>query len=101
MDDAHYRLERATNHAIETGNASERASVLWSMSYTEHETRQESRVSDGTQKLFVIDQSTYDVACDDSILDSVKMIWSSILGEKAAEYDFLRFEERKDAEDDQ
>lgn len=51
---------------------------------------------DASGKALIFPQRNHDIAFDDTILDSVKAAWEKILGERSAEYDFLRFEERRD-----
>lgn len=55
---------------------------------------------DTSGKVLTFPQRTHDIAFDDAILDGVKAAWEKILGNRSAEYDFLRFEERRDENDD-
>ena len=47
---------------------------------------------DFSGRILTFPQRTHDLAFDDTVLDSVKAAWEKILGERSAEYDFLRFE---------
>lgn len=95
-------LKHATELALGVGSSdTERAKVLWSMAYTVDEplatTPDSNELScDTTGQILQLPDRRHDVAFDDSILDSIKVAWEKILGERSAEYDFLRFEERAD-----
>jgi len=56
---------------------------------------------DATAKsVLVLPERTHDLAFDDTILDTVRIAWETILGERSAQYDFLRFEQRNDTNED-
>lgn len=81
--------------------------MLWSMSFTQHAPAAgslyasgRSITTDSSGKLLIFPPRSHDIAFDDSVLDHVKSAWEAILGERSAEYDFLRFEERKDMNED-
>ena len=99
-DDTQARLASAVEKLIKTTDSAESGTILWTMSYNEElQPSPASKEDHLSSRLFIVDQGRYDIACDDGILDAVKSTWQAILGEKAAEYDFLRFEERKDEDD--
>lgn len=55
---------------------------------------------DEAKRVIVLPERAHDLAFDDTILDNVKDAWEIILDERSTEYDFLRFEERKDINED-
>lgn len=57
--------------------------------------------NDPAQRVVIFPDRTHDLAFDDSILDNVKAAWETVLGERSAEYDFLRFEERREEEEEE
>lgn len=78
---------------------------MWSMSFVRDESATGHAPSpplqqDASGKVLVLPQRTYDIAFDDSILDGVKAAWEKVLGDRSAEYDFLRFEARRDENED-
>lgn len=81
--------------------------MLWSMSFTQHaqaagspSAPARSITTHPSGKLLIFPPRSHDIAFDDGVLDHVKSAWEAILGERSAEYDFLRFEERKDTNED-
>lgn len=54
----------------------------------------------GNEKVIVLPERSHDLALDDSVLDHVKAAWTTILGKRSLEYDFLQFEERREPNDD-
>ena len=54
-----------------------------------------------SSRVIVLPERTHDISFEDGILDHVKSAWDIILGDNSTEYDFLRFEERRDAADDE
>lgn len=91
---------------IKTTNDPEQPKVLWTLAYTldeaAHPTPGHNYTSDDSSKrVVVLPERIHDLAFDDTILDNVKHAWETILGERSAEYDFLRFEERKEENDDE
>ena len=80
--------------------------ILWTMAYIIDEaagptTWSYHHTGDEAKKVIVLPERTHDLVFNDTILDSVKDAWETILGERSAEYDFLRFEERKDLNEDE
>ena len=55
---------------------------------------------DASGRVIVLPERAHDLAFDDTVLDSVKDAWETILGKRSVEYDFLRFEDHKDPNED-
>ena len=99
------RLEAALSNVLSTSEDAETAKTLWIMTYT---TRGPPAINssfysytyNSTHPVMCFPDRKHDIAFDDSVLDSVKAAWEAVLGEKSAEYDFLRFEERKSTNED-
>lgn len=103
--DSQARLEAAIDDVIRTTTDSTQTEILWTMGCTLDAAAGSipwnyHPVNDAAKRVIVLPDRTHDLAFDDSILDNVKDAWETILGERSAEYDFLRFEERKDMNDD-
>lgn len=99
------RLAASTNSILSTIEELAPAKVLWTMSFTLDEaagsTPWNSHVKDdATKSVIMLPERAHDLAFDDAVLDSVKDAWETILGERSIEYDFLRFEDRKDPNED-
>lgn len=81
------------------------ASVLWSMNYITHgpvEQDTDFLVENLKEsKVLVFPERVHDLAFDDTTLDQVKAVWEVILGDRSKEYDFLRFDERHDDNDEE
>lgn len=75
--------------------------VLWSMTFTLNVATKSNPqnlylTKDPEKRVVIFPDTTHDIAFDDTILDNVKAAWETVLGDRAAEFDFLRFEERRD-----
>lgn len=51
-------------------------------------------------KVLLFPDRIHSLAFDDAVLDDVKAAWEAILGDRSKEYDFLRFEQGNDDNDD-
>lgn len=76
------------------------ATVLWEMSYVSRTISAESGgslppyASDASGRIMAFQPHSEDIAFDDSVLDTVKAIWETIMGPLAEDLDFMRFDER-------
>ncbi|PYH97709.1 hypothetical protein BO71DRAFT_395957 [Aspergillus ellipticus CBS 707.79] len=95
-------IENAVQKLLQSA-ADQSANVLWSLRYT-----QLGRGSaDGSpadiicpsKNLICLPPSSLDLAFDDSLIDTVKNAWELIMGEEAAQHQFMEFEDREGAYD--
>lgn len=99
------RLKSAITSLVSTAGNESAAQAVWSMSFVRDEsatgyTPDHPLQQDPSGKVLVFPQRTHDIAFDDTILDGVKAAWERVLGDRSAEYDFLRFEARRDENED-
>ena len=100
-------LEAAINRLLQSVSEAN-AKVLWSLRYTQ--LGRTSTIPDGVQALkssFPSDRvicfppPSLDLAVDDSTIDIVKAAWKVIMGEEAVDDEFMDFEDREGASDDE
>ncbi|PWY83521.1 rab geranylgeranyl transferase escort protein [Aspergillus heteromorphus CBS 117.55] len=94
-------IENAVQKLLEMA-ADPNAKVLWSLRYT-----QLGRSSvDGTpvpnitcpsKNVICLPPASLDLAFDDSLIDTVKNAWELIMGEEASQHEFMQFEDREGA----
>ncbi|KAK5090032.1 Rab proteins geranylgeranyltransferase component A [Lithohypha guttulata] len=99
------RLETAVKKIISTANSNENATILWQMNYVRQEAKSRdvsnsTTLGDSDSNIIIFPERPHDLTLEDTILDDVKSAWEKILGSRSTEYDFLRFEERRDTEEE-
>lgn len=95
----------AVKKIISTANSNENATILWQMNYVRQEAKSRdvsnsTTLGDSDSNIIIFPERPHDLTLEDTILDDVKSAWKKILGSRSTEYDFLRFEERRDTEEE-
>ncbi|KAF2499262.1 rab geranylgeranyl transferase escort protein-like protein [Lophium mytilinum] len=93
-------LERAVQALLSSKNLQPQPIVLWSLRYeqtsqiTQHkESAASARTASPDERILVFPPTSLDLAWDDSVLDQVKGVWRSIMGDDGGE--FMVFEDRE------
>lgn len=99
-------MKNAVASLISIASNENLAQVMWSMSFVREEsatgyTPSPPLQQDASGKVLILPQRSHDIAFDDTILDGVNAAWERVLGNRSAEYDFLRFEACRDDNEDE
>ena len=95
-------IEHAIHKLVES-TADPDAAVLWSMRYTQlgHDSTQAGAPAPSLTRLskdtFCFPPPNLDLAFDDSMIDVVKDAWRLVMGAQANESEFMEFEDREGA----
>ena len=103
--DSTSRLQVAVQRLINTSDEPASATVLWSMSYTSNSRPASAKPDvpyrqDKSGRIMAFPPLAHDLAFDDTILDSVKAIWSRAMGSGVSPNEFMKFDDRRDANED-
>ncbi|GKZ33848.1 Rab proteins geranylgeranyltransferase component A [Aspergillus brasiliensis] len=73
--------------------------VLWSLRYTQlgRGASQNASLSCPSRNVICLPPVSLDLAFDDSLIDTVKKAWELIMGDEAAQHEFMKFEDREGA----
>lgn len=98
-------IESAVNELLKAV-ADPTAKVLWSLRYTQLGRGSDiidatQTVEPNTQNIISFPPPSLDLAVDDSTIDIVKAAWKVIMGEEAVDDEFMDFEDREGASDDE
>lgn len=96
-------LERAVNMLLASVDA--KASVLWSLRFTQLGNSFGENIPDVSrhpvsERVLSFPPPSLDLAFDDSVIDRVRTVWKMIMGDEVDDSQFLQFEDREGALDD-
>lgn len=99
------KLADAVERLLSTADENPAPTVLWSMSYLEKGRAPSTEAPapsahDESGLVMSFRQKSLDLAFDDTLVDSVKAVWTKIMGVEADDAEFLCFEEREITGDD-
>ncbi|GMG44060.1 unnamed protein product [Aspergillus oryzae var. brunneus] len=98
-------IESAVHRLLQT-NAEPDAKVLWSLRYTQlglssnGANAHSSKFEGPSSNILCFPPPSLDLGFDDALIDRVKEVWKSVMGDEANEQEFMNFEEREHADDD-
>ncbi|KAE8374802.1 hypothetical protein BDV26DRAFT_269288 [Aspergillus bertholletiae] len=93
-------------HRLLQSNAEPDANVLWSLRYTQLGVSSNSanpnsfKFEDPSSSILCFPPPSLDLAFDDALIDQVKDAWKLVMGDEADEQEFMDFEDREHADDD-
>ncbi|KAE8415900.1 GDP dissociation inhibitor-domain-containing protein [Aspergillus pseudocaelatus] len=93
-------------HRLLQSNAEPDAKVLWSLRYTQlglssnGANARSSKFEGPSSNILCFPPPSLDLAFDDALIDRVKDAWQLVMGDKANEQDFMNFEDREHADDE-
>ncbi|GAQ45642.1 Rab geranylgeranyl transferase escort protein [Aspergillus niger] len=91
-------IEAAVQKLLQSA-ADPNTKVLWSLRYTQlgRGASHNADLSCPSKSVICIPPVSLDLAFDDSLIDTVKKAWELIMGEEAAQHEFMKFEDREGA----
>lgn len=98
-------IESAVHRLLQT-NAELDAKVLWSLRYTQlglssnGANAHSSKFEGPSSNILCFPPPSLDLGFDDALIDRVKEVWKLVMGDEANEQEFMNFEEREHADDD-
>ncbi|PWY90534.1 rab geranylgeranyl transferase escort protein [Aspergillus sclerotioniger CBS 115572] len=77
--------------------------VLWSLRYTQlgRDGSHVAGITRPSKNVICLPPASLDLAFDDSLIDMVKNAWELVMGDEAADHEFMRFEDREGAYDEE
>lgn len=89
-------IEAAVQKLLQSA-ADPNTKVLWSLCYTQlgRGASHNADLSCPSKSVICLPPVSLDLAFDDSLIDTVKKAWELIMGEKAAQHEFMKFEDRE------
>ncbi|KAB8269404.1 GDP dissociation inhibitor-domain-containing protein [Aspergillus minisclerotigenes] len=98
-------IESAVHRLLQT-NAEPDAKVLWSLRYTQlglssnGANAHSSKFEGPSSNILCFPPPSLDLGFDDALIDRVKEVWKLVMGDEANEQEFMNFEEREHADDE-
>ncbi|KAE8340140.1 hypothetical protein BDV24DRAFT_134292 [Aspergillus arachidicola] len=98
-------IESAVRRLLQS-NAEPDAKVLWSLRYTQlglssnGANAQSSKFEGPSSNILCFPPPSLDLGFDDALIDRVKEVWKLVMGGEANEQEFMNFEEREHADDE-
>ncbi|KAF5865314.1 Rab proteins geranylgeranyltransferase componentA [Aspergillus alliaceus] len=99
-------IEKAVHRLLQL-NADPDAKVLWSLRYTQLglasngvADARSSKLARPSPNILCFPPPSLDLAFDDAVIDRVRDAWNLIMGDEANEYEFMNFEDRERADDE-
>ncbi|KAE8327640.1 GDP dissociation inhibitor-domain-containing protein [Aspergillus sergii] len=93
-------------HRLLQSNAEPDAKVLWSLRYTQlglssnGANAHSSKFEGPSSNILCFPPPSLDLGFDDALIDRVKEVWKLVMGDEANEQEFMNFEEREHADDE-
>ncbi|KAB8253680.1 GDP dissociation inhibitor [Aspergillus pseudonomiae] len=93
-------------HRLLQSNAEPDAKVLWSLRYTQlgltsnGASGRSFKLEDPSPNILCFPPPSLDLAFDDALIDRVKDAWKLVMGDEANEQEFMNFEDREHADDE-
>ncbi|KAB8202414.1 GDP dissociation inhibitor-domain-containing protein [Aspergillus parasiticus] len=98
-------IESAVRRLLQS-NAEPDAKVLWSLRYTQlglssnGANAHSSKFEGPSSNILCFPPPSLDLGFDDALIDRVKEVWKLVMGDEANEQEFMNFEEREHADDE-